>query len=58
MPTRLYSYATVAQLLDTSIRTVQRLVTNGDLVAVVFGSKPRISSDVLDAFITNLPEKK
>ena len=57
MSTRLYSYATVAELLDTSVRTVQRLVTAGDLVAVTFGSKPRISSDVLDTYIANLPEK-
>lgn len=57
MTTRLLSYTTVADLLDTSVRTVQRLVESGDLVAVRFGSKPRINSAALEAYMNNLPEK-
>lgn len=57
MTARLYSYATAAELLDTSVRTVQRLVQSGNLVAVTLGSQPRIPSDALEAYIANLPEK-
>ena len=56
MSPRLYSYSTVAERLDTSIRTVQRLVASGHLVAVKFGSKPRIPSNTLDDYIASLPE--
>jgi excisionase family DNA binding protein len=49
----LYTLTEVANLLQVSVRSVQRLIASGRLRAIRVGRLPRISDAELDAYLAS-----
>jgi excisionase family DNA binding protein len=54
---RLLTLGSTAVALSCSERQVRRLITTGDLPAVMLGSSPRVRLDDLDAYVSGLPQR-
>ena len=54
---RAYTYQEASASVGVSVRTLQRLVERGDIVAKYVGTKPVIPAKELDAWLETLPSE-